>query len=117
MHGCGQPKLRIPTRNRGPRFLCELTDLFKPRYLNDHTLNGTPESVFLLVSWHLILSAALDPQRATEAASAIIRFCSVVINEDMIVTTITKESTTELSDIRRCFDPARCFQIELSKFL
>ncbi len=37
--------------------------------------------------------------------------------EDMIVATIAKDGAAELSDLRRCFQPARRFQIEIPKLL
>jgi hypothetical protein len=71
-----------------------------------------------LSATHILQSVqVLDPQRATESPGGIVRGCTVVIHEDSVVATITKEGTAEPSNIRRCFYPARRFQIEISKFL
>src|SRR5258708_1134005 len=59
----------------------------------------------------------LEPYRATERPSAIVRFRTVVIHENSVVAAITKEGAAEFSDIRSCFHPARCFRIEVSEFL
>ena len=61
--------------------------------------------------------AGLDPQRATERPTAIETGRSVVIHEDMAEAAISKDGAAEFSNIRRCFQPALRFRIELSKFL
>src|SRR3977135_2624683 len=60
---------------------------------------------------------SLDPWRATERPSGVVRFRTVVIHENSVVAAITKEGAAEFSDIRRRFYPARRFRIEISKFL
>ena len=57
----------------------------------------------------------LDPQRAAEPPGAIVRFCTVVIHEDMVVATIAKDGAAKFSNFRRCFHPARRFRIEISQ--
>ncbi len=59
----------------------------------------------------------LNPKRATEPPGGIVRFCAIVGHEDMAVAVISKDGATEFSNISRCFQPARCFRIEISKFL
>ena len=48
----------------------------------------------------------LDLQRATEPPGRVVRFRSVVIQENRVVAAITKEGAAEFSDIRRCFQAA-----------
>src|SRR5271157_173883 len=60
---------------------------------------------------------SLDPQRRREPPGGIVRFRTVVIQENSVEAAITKEGAAEFSDIRRCFHPARRFRIEISKFL
>jgi hypothetical protein len=59
----------------------------------------------------------LDPQRATERSGRIVRLRTVVMEEDLTVAAITKEGAAELSDIRRCFHPARRRRVEVFKSL
>src|SRR5262249_16577461 len=59
----------------------------------------------------------LDPHGATERPAGIVRFRTVVIDEDMVEAAIAKEGSVEFPDFRRCFHPARRFRIELTKFL
>src|ERR1700730_6817253 len=59
----------------------------------------------------------LAPKRAAECPSGVVRFRTVVMQENSVEAAITKEGAAELSDIRRCFHPARRFRIEISKFL
>jgi hypothetical protein len=40
-----------------------------------------------------------------------------VVHKNLAVTKVSKECATELSDLRRCFDPARRFRIEVHKLL
>jgi hypothetical protein len=42
---------------------------------------------------------SLDPKPATESPCGIVGFCTVVIHEDRVVATITKEGAAEFSDI------------------
>lgn len=52
---------------------------------------------------HFAVCAYLNPKRASEAPDAIVRGRTVVIHEDMVVATISKDGTTEFSNFRRCF--------------
>jgi len=59
----------------------------------------------------------LDPHRATEPPGTIVRFCTVVIHEDMVVAAIAKQGAAQSSYLSRCFHPARRLRIEISKLL
>ena len=60
---------------------------------------------------------ASDPERAAETPRAIVRFRSIVVDEDGVVATITKKGPAEFSDFVRCFHPTRCFGVEISELL
>ena len=60
---------------------------------------------------------ALDPQRATERPGGIVRFGTVVVDEDSVEAEIAEQGATEFSDSRWCSHPARRFRVEISKFL
>ena len=64
-----------------------------------------------------LLKWVSDPERAAEAAHAIVGLGTVVIGEDMVEATVTEEGTTEFSDLIRGFDPARGLRVETSQFL
>jgi hypothetical protein len=59
----------------------------------------------------------LDSKPATESSGGIVRFRTVVVQEDSVEAAITKKGAAEFSDIWWCFHPARRFQIESSEFL
>ena len=59
----------------------------------------------------------LDAEPAAEAASGIVGVGAIVIQEDLVVAAIAVEGATEFSNLRRCFHPARCFQVEVSESL
>src|ERR1700687_5732081 len=59
----------------------------------------------------------LDPYRPAEPSSGIVRFRTVVIQENSVVAAVTKEGSAEFSNVRRRFHPARRFRIEISKLL
>jgi hypothetical protein len=67
--------------------------------------------VTLLARWTGIHTVddrfSLNSQHATECSGGIIRLGSIVTDEDLAVTTITKERATKLSDVRRGLHPAR----------
>src|SRR3984893_15416416 len=71
-----------------------------------HRHLGGPNPLFLL-----------DTERAAEPPSSVVRLRTVVIYEDGVVPTITKEGSAEFSNISRCFHPARRFRIEITDFL
>ena len=48
-----------------------------------------------------------DPERATKPPGSVVRFCPVVVHEDMTVAVISKEGTAELSNVSGGFQPAR----------
>src|SRR6185503_16226621 len=65
----------------------------------------------------VVYARNLDPYRATKPPGRIVGFCAVVIHEDIAVAVISKDGATKFSDISWCYYPARCFGVEISKFL
>ena len=48
----------------------------------------------------------LNSQRATEAPAGIIRFCTIMVNKDSVIATVTIDGTTKFSYFFRRFYPA-----------
>ena len=51
----------------------------------------------------------LDSKRSSEAPRGVVRFGAVVIDEDVVVSAITKKGSAEFSDIGWCLNPTRSF--------
>jgi hypothetical protein len=64
-----------------------------------------------------IVDGSNHPRHSPETPGGIVGFGTIVIQENSIVTAVTKYGSTEFPDIRWSLHPARCFQIEIAKFL
>ena len=70
-----------------------------------------------LARWVRNSSCDSDFEGAAEAASGIVGFRAVMIDENGVVAAVAKECATEFSNSGRGFDPTRRFQVETPKVL
>src|SRR4051812_29944210 len=65
--------------------------------------------------WYL--TGQLDPERAPESPSGIVRLGTVVVQEDGVVAPIAEQRATALPDLGGCLHPAGRGGIELTNLL
>ena len=56
-----------------------------------------------------------NPERAAKCSGAVVRLCTVVVDEDVAEAAITEKRTSESSYVCRCLHPARSLGVKTSQ--